>query len=163
MGRPLAAQASAEKLRIGNTPPQDAGVERDADLVVATASLEVGYNDPSVGLVLQHEAPPDAAAFIQRRGRAGRTRGTRPWTVVALSDYGRDRLAYQAYDTLFAAEIPPRNLPVGNRFVLKIQGTQALLDWLGGQLTSSGHGGDPRDLLKAPACTWRPDPSQTQP
>ena len=50
--------------------------------------------------------------------------------MVALSDYGRDRLAYQAYDTLFAPEIPARNLPVGNRFVLKIQGTQALLDWL---------------------------------
>ena len=63
----------------------------------------------------------------------------RPWTVVTLSDYGRDRLAYQAYETLFAPEIPPRNLPTGNRFVLKIQGTQALLDWLGGQLASAGH------------------------
>lgn len=162
IGWPLDAQASAGELRIGRTSSQDAGVDRDADLVVATASLEVGYNDPRVGLVLQHKAPHDAAAFIQRRGRAGRTRGTRPWTVVALSDYGRDRLAYQAYDTLFAPEVPPRNLPVGNRFVLKIQGTQALLDWLGGQLTSSGHGGDPRDLLKAPAGTWRPDRSQTQ-
>jgi ATP-dependent Lhr-like helicase len=162
IGWPLDAQASAGELRIGRTSSQDTGVDRDADLVVATASLEVGYNDPRVGLVLQHKAPHDPAAFIQRRGRAGRTRGTRPWTVVTLSDYGRDRLAYQAYDTLFAPEIPPRNLPVGNRFVLKIQGTQALLDWLGGQLASSGHRSDPRELLKAPAGTWRPERSQPQ-
>ena len=61
-------------------------------------------------------------------------RGTRPWTVVTLSDYGRDRLAYQAYDTLFAPELPARQLPVGNRYVLKIQAAQALLDWLAPQL-----------------------------
>ena len=122
----------------------------------------MGYNDPRVGLVLQHKAPHDAAAFIQRRGRAGRIRGTRPWTVVALSDYGRDRLAYQAYETLFAPVIPARNLPTGNRFVLKIQGTQALLDWLGGQLASAGPGGDPRDLLRAPTGTRLPDQSQVR-
>ena len=103
IGWPLDAQASAGELRIGRTSSQDAGVDRDADLVVATASLEVGYNDPRVGLVLQHKAPHDAAAFIQRRGRAGRIRGTRPWTVVALSDYGRDRLAYQAYENALRA------------------------------------------------------------
>ncbi len=162
IGRPLDAQASVGELRIGRTSSQDAGVDRGADLIVATASLEVGYNDSRVGLVLQHKAPYDAAAFIQRRGRAGRTRGHRPWTVVALSDYGRDRLAYQAYETLFAPEIPARNLPVGNRFVLKIQGTQAMLDWLSGQLASSGHGGDPRDLLKAPSGNWQPDRAQVQ-
>jgi ATP-dependent helicase Lhr and Lhr-like helicase len=150
IGWPLDPQASAGELRIGRTSSQDTGVDRDADLIVATASLEVGYNDPRVGLVLQHKAPHDAAAFIQRRGRAGRIRGTRPWTVVTLSDYGRDRLAYQAYDTLFAPEIPPRNLPVGNRFVLKIQGTHALLDWLAIRLSATGHRADPRELLRAP-------------
>ena len=162
IGWPLDAQASAGELRIGRTSSQDTGVDRDADLVVATASLEVGYNDPRVGLVLQHKAPHDAAAFIQRRGRACRIRGTRPWTVVALSDYGRDRLAYQAYENLFAPEIPPRNLPVGNRFVLKIQGTQALLDWLGSKLASSGQASDPRELLRAPGGNGRPDRARSQ-
>lgn len=162
IGRPLDAQASVGELRIGRTSSQDVGVDRDADLIVATASLEVGYDDPRVGLVLQHKAPHDPAAFIQRRGRAGRVRGTRPWTVITLSDYGRDRLAYQAYDTLFAPEIPPRRLPTGNRFVLKIQGTQALLDWLGARMAAMGHPGDPRELLSAPAGTWRPDPAETE-
>ncbi|WP_051844396.1 protein DpdJ [Streptomyces globisporus] len=137
-------------LRIGRTSSQDVGVDHNANLTVATASLEVGFNDPRVGLVLQHKAPRDAAAFIQRRGRAGRERGTRPITVVTLSDYGRDRLAYQAYETLFAPEVPARSLPIGNRFVLKIQATQALLDWTSRKLRSRSLWADPRKVLRAP-------------
>ncbi|UOE21932.1 DEAD/DEAH box helicase [Thermobifida halotolerans] len=146
IGRHLSPDLHAQELRIGRTSSQDAGVNLDADLTVATASLEVGFNDPSVGLVLQHKAPRDAAAFIQRRGRAGRIRGTRPITVITLSDYGRDRLAYQGYETLFSPEVSPRNLPVGNRYVVKIQAAQALLDWLGRDLQRQ-HRVDPRALL----------------
>ena len=171
--RPVVGSHPADRLaprppgqcgRIADRPDLVPGRRRrpDADLIVATASLEVGYNDSRVGLVLQHKAPHDAAAFIQRRGRAGRIRGTRPWTVVTLSDYGRDRLAYQAYDTLFAPEIPPRNLPIGNRFVLKIQGTHALLDWLAIQLSATGHRADPRALLRAPQDRQRSDQPASQ-
>ncbi|NBE85424.1 protein DpdJ [Micromonospora rubida] len=156
IGHALSPLADSNGLRVGRTTSQDSGVDRDADVIVATASLEVGFNDPRVGLVMQHKAPRDAAAFIQRQGRAGRRREMRPITVVTLSDYGRDRLAYQAFDTLFAPEIPPRHLPVGNRYVLKIQATQALLDWLGRKLTSRSRRIDPRVALKAPA---QPKPS----
>ena len=161
IGWPLDPDAAAGELRIGRTSSQDAGVDWGADLIVATASLEVGFNDPRVGLVLQHKAPRDAASFIQRRGRAGRLRSTRPWTVVVLSDYGRDRLAYQAYDSLFAPELPARRLPVGNRSVLKMQGTQALLDWLALKLASRDVGADPRDILRAPRERQEPDPGAT--
>jgi hypothetical protein len=75
--------------RIGRTTSQDADVDRLANAVVATASLEVGFNDPRVGAVLQHKAPHGAAPFLQRKGRAGRNRTMRPWTLVVLSDYGR--------------------------------------------------------------------------
>ena len=54
------------------TSSQDIGVATDADIIVATASLEVGFNDPGVNVVLQHKAPRDIAQFLQRRGRAGR-------------------------------------------------------------------------------------------
>ena len=74
--------------RIGRTSSQDSGVASDADIVVATASLEVGFDDDRVGAVLQHKAPHDAAQFLQRKGRAGRNSATRPWTVVVLSDWG---------------------------------------------------------------------------
>jgi hypothetical protein len=157
IGHDLDPDLRCGELRIGRTSSQDAGVDRDADLTVATASLEVGFNDPRVGLVLQHKAPRDPAAFLQRRGRAGRQRGTRPITVVALSDYGRDRLAYQAYETLFAPEITVRRLPVNNRFVLKIQATQTLLDWLGRKLRSNRVLADPRRVLAAPKNALQPE------
>ncbi|MFJ9544161.1 protein DpdJ [Streptomyces sp. NPDC101225] len=147
IGHHLSQDLSQRPLLIGRTSSQDAGVDADANLVVATASLEVGFNDPRVGLVLQHKAPHDAASFLQRRGRAGRERGTRPFTVVTLSDFGRDRLAYQGYDALFSPEIAARTLPLGNRHIVKIQGAQALVDWLGIRLRQRRIGVDARHLL----------------
>jgi hypothetical protein len=117
-------------LQIGRTSSQDPGVASRSDVIVATASLDVGFNDPTVGAILQHKAPRDAAQFLQRKGRAGRLRGMRPWTVVVLSDYGRDRLAYQGYDLLFDPLVEARTLPVQNTYVLRIQAAFALMDWL---------------------------------
>ena len=120
-------------VRIGRTSSQDTGVDPQAEVVIATPSLEVGYDDPEVGAVFQHKAPKSAAAFLQRKGRAGRQRGMRPWTVVVLSCYGRDRIAYEGYEQLFSPELQPRHLPFNNRYVLRIQATYALMDWLSGQ------------------------------
>ena len=117
-------------LIIGRTSSQDTGVDKDADIIVATASLEVGFNDPSVGAVIQHKAPQNMASFLQRKGRAGRRRAMRPWTIVVLSDYGRDRLAYQAYDMLFDPMLDERSLPTANRYVMRIQAAYAFMDWI---------------------------------
>lgn len=122
-------------LRIGRTSSQDAGVLRDADAIVATASLEVGFNDPDVNVVIQHKAPRDAAQFVQRKGRAGRRIDMRPWTLVVLSDYGRDRLAWQSFDLLFDPELPPRELPINNGYVLRMQAVFAFFDWVSMQLS----------------------------
>lgn len=150
IGRTLDPDLRSGMLRIGRTSSQDSGVAAQADLIVATASLEVGFNDSRVGLVVQHKAPLSSSAFIQRRGRAGRQRGTRPITVVSLSDYGRDRFAYESYETLFDPEVEARSLPVNNRFVLKIQGTQALIDWMNIQLRPKWRYIDVREVLTAP-------------
>ncbi len=120
----------ARPLRVGRTTSQDAGVGQDLDVVVATASLEVGYNDPAVGAVVQHKAPREVAAYLQRKGRAGRDRRMRPWTVVVLSDYGRDRTAYQSYEQLFDPSVETRTLPIGNRHVLRMQASFAFMDWM---------------------------------
>lgn len=125
-----------EHMRIGRTTSQDADVDRGANAIVATASLEVGFNDPLVGAVLQHKTPHDAAAFLQRKGRAGRTRGMRPWTLAVLSDFGRDRLTYQSYERLFDPELAPRALPVANPAVVRMQAVFATLDWLAGRMGS---------------------------
>jgi hypothetical protein len=144
--------------KVSRTSSQDAGVDEDAQVIVATASLEVGYDDPDVGGVLQHKAPRDVAQFLQRRGRAGRSQAMRPWTVVVLSDYGRDRLAYQSYEQLLEPELPPKSLPVGNRSVQRMQAGFALLDWLTVRLDDlpGKSKGSVRDDLSAPA-----DPDNT--
>lgn len=116
--------------RVARTTSRDGGVDARADIVVATASLEVGFDDPAVGAIIQHKAPRDSAQFIQRRGRAGRNPAMRPWTVVVLSDFGRDRLAFQSYEALFDPVVPRVALPLRNRSILKMQATWWLLDRL---------------------------------
>jgi hypothetical protein len=37
------------------------------------------------GVVVQHKAPRDIASFLQRKGRAGRTRHMRPWTLEPIT------------------------------------------------------------------------------
>lgn len=123
-----------EGLRVSRTTSQDAGVTIDSQLIVATASLEVGFDDPDVGVVIQHKAPRGVAAFLQRKGRAGRKRSMRPYTAVVLSDYGRDRATYEAWDSLFDPVLPDLVLPIRNRAVLRIQATIAMIDWLTSQL-----------------------------
>ncbi len=135
IGHPKGLQKSLE---VDRTSSQDAGVTQKSDVVIATASLEVGYNDARVGGILQHKAPRDMASFLQRKGRAGRPPRMRPWTVVVLSDYGRDRMAYQGYDQLFSPVIEERTLPVSNRFVLRMQAVYATMDWLAREARQSG-------------------------
>jgi hypothetical protein len=116
--------------RTGRTSSQDPGVDPMADLVVATASLELGYDDAAVGAVIQHKAPREVAGYIQRVGRAGRDPQMRPWSIAVLSDYGRDRAAYQSYETLFSPVLHPRRLPIRNRYVLRMQVVYAFFEWM---------------------------------
>jgi hypothetical protein len=136
----------ADGLRIGRTSSQDPGVAAVSDVIVATASLDVGFNDPTVGAVLQHKAPRGAAQFLQRKGRAGRVRGMRPWTVVVLSDYGRDRLAYQGYDLLFDPSLESTSLPLRNTYVIRMQAGFAFMDWLTSRLPKEWKGSTWLDL-----------------
>ncbi len=150
---------NASSLIVSRTTAQDKGVDPNADVVVATASLEVGYDDPSVGAVVQHKAPKSAAAFLQRKGRAGRLRkqrpdGTsismRPWTVVVLSDFGKDRIAYQDYEHIFSPTLRPRHLPTNNRALLRMQATYALFDFLGFEAKKAGFSPEPWIDLAGP-------------
>ena len=124
---------------------QDSGVAVDADIVVATASLEVGFDDDRVGAVLQHKAPHEVAQFLQRKGRAGRNPATRPWTVVVLSNWGRDRDAWDAYDALFSPGCRHGHCPSSNLYVLRIQAVYSC--WTGWQSNRGARGrvrGQPR-------------------
>lgn len=123
-----------DRARVARTSSQDSGVDVDGEIIVATASLEVGFNDPSVGAVIQHKAPRDVASYMQRKGRAGRLRTMRPWMLAVLSEFGRDRVAFQRYEELISPEIKRQGLPIGNGHIQKMQASMAALDWLGAML-----------------------------
>jgi hypothetical protein len=120
----------SRRLGVTRTTSQDAGVSAGSEVVVATSALEVGFNDPQVGAIIQHKSPRSLAAFLQRKGRAGRTTAMRPWMITVLSDYGRDRLTFQAYERLLDPYLPPQRLPMRNRYVMRMQAVFAFIDWL---------------------------------
>ena len=134
------------RLSVKRVSSQDRGVDPGADVVVATSVLEVGFDDPGVGAVIQHKAPRSMAGFLQRKGRGGRTRGMRPWTVIVLSDYGRDRGVYQSYDLLFDPELTIRTLPLENRYITRMQAVFATIDYLGLKLDGHSFGSVWNDL-----------------
>lgn len=125
-------------LRLDITSSQYAGVDDSANLVIASSTLEVGYNDPTVGAIIQHKAPFSRAAFVQRKGRAGRPRTMRPWMILIASAYGHDRWAFQHAESLFDPILPPLDLPLENYYVQKIQASYALMDWLAVELKRGG-------------------------
>lgn len=123
-----------QSLDVSRCSSQDPGANSNSDLILATSSLEVGFDDPEVGVILHHKSPMSISSFIQRKGRAGRIRGSRPWTVLILSDYGRDRWAFQAAERLFDPEIDNISLPITNPYVLRVQMALFLVDWLGQEI-----------------------------
>ena len=120
----------SKPLMVSLTSSQNRGVDTRADIVIATSTLEVGFNDETVGAVIQHKAPRSLASFLQRKGRAGRTRRMRPWMVIVTSAYGRDRWAFQHAESLFSPTLSDIDLPLDNYYVRKMQATYAIMDWL---------------------------------
>lgn len=129
--------SSDDRAWVARTSSQDSGVDSRADAIVATASLEVGFNDSLVGAVIQHKAPRDVSSYLQRKGRAGRPSKMRPWMLVVLSEFGRDRVAFQRYEELISPEIKRQPLPLHNSHIQKMQAAMATLDWLSAKM--GGH------------------------
>ncbi|SFV65473.1 Lhr-like helicases [hydrothermal vent metagenome] len=136
IGHNLSELSADAKLKISRTSSQDIGVDGSSSVIVATASLEVGFNDPTVGVVVQHKSPHNWANFLQRKGRAGRKRGMRPFMITILSDFGRDRVSFSHYEQFFEPIVSAERLPISNRYILKIQATITLFDWLSKKISS---------------------------
>ena len=63
-------------------------------VIVATSALELGIDIGDLDHVLQIDAPPSVAGFLQRMGRTGRRSGTVPnCTFLAIEDKGLLRAA----------------------------------------------------------------------
>jgi hypothetical protein len=138
-----------KQLEVDLTSSQYKGVDEKAKLVIATSTLEVGYNDPKVGGVIQHKAPRNLASFLQRKGRAGRVRGMRPWMVVISSAYGRDRFIYDYPELFFQPNLNEMYLPIKNSNVLRIQMVFSFMEWLMDRLHKQSQYLDVRDKISA--------------
>ena len=137
---------------IGRVSSQGKSDVEKSDIVVATSTLEVGVSDDGVGAVIQHKIPGSPAQYIQRKGRAGRQIEMRPWTIITVSEWGRDRLGWQLFEQTLDPQIDIRNLPLQNRHILKIQAAYSTLDWLAMKLRGvGGHDTSAWTDLTAPA------------
>ncbi|MCS0674471.1 protein DpdJ [Cytobacillus firmus] len=146
-------------MEVDLTSSQYKGVSEKAKLVIATSTLEVGYNDPKVGGVIQHKAPRNLASFLQRKGRAGRVRGMRPWMVVVSSAYGRDRFVYDFPELFFQPNLNEMYLPIQNSNVLRIQMVFTFMEWLMDRFYKQSKRLDVRYKLSASGQTGHPDNS----
>jgi hypothetical protein len=124
-------------LRVARTPifsgtsSNAEALVKGADVVFATSSLEVGYDDPDITLVYQHYAPQNLASFIQRKGRGGRSVDDRPTTAVTLSIYSpRDSWWFRRPSEMIAPSGFRIPLNPENYFVRRAQALSALLDGL---------------------------------
>jgi len=145
-------QCGAKGRRVPGTPlkvarsPIYSGTSSDAealvkgaDIVFATSSLEVGYDDPDITLVYQHYAPQNLASFIQRKGRGGRGVDDRPTTAVTLSIYSpRDSWWFRRPSEMISPDGFQIPLNPDNYFVRRGQALTALLDGLSRQASRAG-------------------------
>jgi len=100
-----------------------------SDLVFATSSLEVGFDDPDMTLVYQHYAPRNLASFVQRKGRGGRGADDRPITGVTLSIHSaRDSWFFRRPSRMLDAAQFRVPINVRNIFVRRGQALSYLLD-----------------------------------
>jgi hypothetical protein len=100
-----------------------------SDLVFATSSLEVGYDDPDIMLVYQHYAPANVASFVQRKGRGGRGQDDRPVTGITLSIHSpRDAWFFRHPDRMLEAADFRVPVNLKNTFVRLGQVLVTLLD-----------------------------------
>lgn len=112
---------------------------RGSDIVFATSSLEVGYDDPDMALVYQHYAPNNLASFIQRKGRGGRGVDDRPVTGVTLSPYSpRDSWYFRRPQRMLDSAHFDVPLNAANYFVRRGQVLATLLDALARHTTVHG-------------------------
>lgn len=128
-GHPVSTLTSAET-PVYSGSGQGAEV-LNRDIIFATTSLEVGYDDPSIQFVMQHHAPSNIASFVQKKGRAGRDLNDRPITAVTLSRWNyRDAFYYHNTAALTdPAEYEPA-LNWENDFVQRFHAVALLLDEL---------------------------------
>lgn len=82
---------------ISSYNPNNIGQE---EVVVATASLEVGVDDPTFRATIHYRPPLNVFSFIQRRGRAGRRLNDIAYTMMILGNEADDEFYFRRRNRL---------------------------------------------------------------
>jgi hypothetical protein len=100
-----------------------------ARITVTSPTLEVGIDDRSVLSTMQYLAPPSPSNLIQRRGRAGRSRGSRPLSLLILSQLRpADMFVFRNPSSLVSPALPPIPMNPGNMLARRTHAFAGILD-----------------------------------
>ncbi|GAB4423672.1 MAG: hypothetical protein OHK0015_01470 [Chloroflexi bacterium OHK40] len=134
-------------IRRKSASDRDQPISPSDDLIITTSALEVGYDDDALMCVIQYGAPSNIASFVQRKGRGGRQVGTRPIVITVLSPYSSAEIFLYRNQHLLT-DPTFRKLPLNtqNRFLQRIHGFYAVMDWMARAAALAGAGFDLESL-----------------
>jgi hypothetical protein len=113
-------------------PPSGGSDPGDAwDQLIATSTLEVGFDHESIIGTFQYRAPMSVPSFLQRKGRGGRDADDRPVTVVVLGSNSTDSYYFHHSDYLSDPRDEHLQIPLDeeNRYVRAEHMIAAIVDY----------------------------------
>jgi hypothetical protein len=101
------------------------------DQLIATSTLEVGFDNESIIGTFQYRAPMSVPSFLQRKGRGGRDIDDKPVTVVVLGSTSTDSYYFHHSDYLSDPADEHLEIPLDekNRFIRSEHMIAAVFDY----------------------------------
>jgi hypothetical protein len=127
--RPM--QMAIQKSGTRQRPTEAKNPGEDWDQLIATSTLEVGFDNESIIGTFQYRAPMSVPSFLQRKGRGGRDAEDRPVTVVVLGSTSTDSYYFHHSDYLSDPREEHLEIPLDeeNRFIRSEHMVAAIFDY----------------------------------
>lgn len=105
------------------------------DCMVATSTLEVGFDHSELIATAQFKAPPNPASFQQRKGRGGRGTEDIPLTLMVLGNSPGDLFAFKHEQRYFSPTEQDLKIQFDakNQFIRNQHALSAIYDFMGWQ------------------------------
>lgn len=151
----MAIQKSGKRQR----PSSSENPGDEWDQLVATSTLEVGFDNESIIGTFQYRAPMSVPSFLQRKGRGGRDAEDRPVTVVVLGSTSTDSYYFHHSDYLSDPRDEHLEIPLDekNRYIRSEHMIAAVFDYF-----NIHEGIDARAIYKGRWPDYGPDVDELQ-
>ncbi len=128
----IVGRISGSTRRSPNFPDNDIS---QWDCMVATSTLEVGFDHPELIATAQFKAPPSPASFQQRKGRGGRGTEDFPLTLMVLGNSPGDLFAFKNEQRYFSPTEEDLKIlfDAKNQFIRNQHALSAIFDFMGWQ------------------------------